>query len=168
MMKFQIFFVTILSLSLWQCEKDDICSESTPTTPKLIIRFYDFDNPDTLKDVENLKVYGIDESGNQIEINGLGIVTTDSLVLPLPTHLNEVQFEMFKGYENSETPGNKDVVLTGFQTNDIYVSRACGFKTHYSELSAQNTADSDQWILNLEVIQTEINNTIHAHVKVYH
>ena len=42
------------------------------------------------------------------------------------------------------------------------------FKTHYSELSAQNTADSDQWILNLEVIQTEINNTIHAHVKVYH
>ena len=119
--------MTILSLSLWQCEKDDICSESTPTTPKLIIRFYDFDNPDTLKDVENLKVYGIDESGNQIEINGLGIVTTDSLVLPLPTHLNEVQFEMFKGYENSETPGNKDVVLTGFQTNDIYVSRACGF-----------------------------------------
>jgi len=39
----------LLAVSFWNCEKDDICAETTPTTPKLVIEFYDNANPTVLK-----------------------------------------------------------------------------------------------------------------------
>ena len=162
------FGLCCLSLTFLQCEKDDICSASTPTTPSLIIRFYDFNNPTELKAVENLKVFGLDDSGSSFDVLGLNVITTDSLALPLPTHLNAATFQLFINYESEEVTGNGDGFMTGFQTQDIFVSRACGYKTFYSELLAESIPDSDNWILNTEVVQTEINNTIHAHVKIYH
>lgn len=160
--------IVSLSLVLMQCEKDDICAESTPTTPSLIIRFYDFYNPSELKAAEDLNVFGIDNSGNTFDIIGQTTLTTDSLALPLPTNLNAASFRLYLGYLDEETIGNGDDLLTEFQTEDLFVSRACGFKTFYSELSMETQTDSDNWILSTEVIYTEINNTIHAHVKIYH
>ena len=157
-----------LALIFLQCEKDDICSASTPTTPSLIIRFYDFNNPNELKAAENLKVFGVDASGNSFEVLGLNVFSTDSLALPLPTDLNAATFQLYINYENEETSGNGDSFVTEFQTGDIFVSRACGYKTFYSQLDAHSLVDSDNWILNTEVVHTVINNTIHAHVKIYH
>ena len=49
----------LLALSFWNCEKDDICPEGTPATPRLIIEFYDAANPTVLKNVTNLRVQGL-------------------------------------------------------------------------------------------------------------
>ena len=38
-----IFLIAVLFLG---CERDDICAEATATTPHLIMRFYDVNNPE--------------------------------------------------------------------------------------------------------------------------
>jgi hypothetical protein len=41
----KIVFITLsllLAVSFWNCEKDDICAEGTPVTPRVIIEFYKF------------------------------------------------------------------------------------------------------------------------------
>ena len=50
-----ILIVSIIFLT--GCEKDDICPESTQTTPQLIITFYDATAVEQSKTVESLAVY---------------------------------------------------------------------------------------------------------------
>ena len=54
-MNFRIFFIVCL-LILSSCEKDDICLEGTPATPRLIVVFRDYQDTAVKKSVENLKV----------------------------------------------------------------------------------------------------------------
>ena len=63
-----------LTFSLSSCEKDDICAESTPTTPKVVIEFYDAANPTTAKNVSNLVVTSPDFTNkvNHFIISSLG------------------------------------------------------------------------------------------------
>ena len=57
MKKLKIIIVSILIANcFWSCEKDDICEAGTPTTPNLIIEFYDNLNAGTKKEVTNLNV----------------------------------------------------------------------------------------------------------------
>ena len=59
-MNFKYFLVIIIcSITIISCEKDDICSESTLTTPRLIITFKDVTDPEQSKAVESLGVYAI-------------------------------------------------------------------------------------------------------------
>ena len=53
------YWIFPLLLTLLYCESDDICPETTPTTPRIIITFYDINNPDEKKTVESLAVYAI-------------------------------------------------------------------------------------------------------------
>ena len=39
----------VIAFSFWNCEKDDICEDGTPTTPRMIIEFYDNLNPTAKK-----------------------------------------------------------------------------------------------------------------------
>ena len=50
MNKYLVLFLIILTT--YNCESDDICAESTNSTPRLIITFYDMQNIETRKDVE--------------------------------------------------------------------------------------------------------------------
>jgi len=46
-------FLLLFVFSLLGCEKDDICESTTPTTPRLVIEFYDFNaSTATLKNVK--------------------------------------------------------------------------------------------------------------------
>ena len=51
-----LILVSLFAFSFWNCEKDDICAETTPTTPRVVIEFYDAANPTVLKSVTNLGV----------------------------------------------------------------------------------------------------------------
>ena len=53
-----LFLIVILS-----CEKDDICPETTQTTPRLVIEFYDLTNPDVLLQVPGLYALGLSTDG---------------------------------------------------------------------------------------------------------
>ena len=44
----------IATVTTYNCESDDICPESTLTTPRMIITFYDVNNPEVRKKVESL------------------------------------------------------------------------------------------------------------------
>ena len=56
MKKIQLLFICLFSISFSSCEKDDICEATTPTTPKLVIEFYDVLNRTVKKNVNNLAV----------------------------------------------------------------------------------------------------------------
>ena len=47
-------FIFLIFLILFSCEKDDICLEGTPATPRMIILFKDHENPQAKKGVSEL------------------------------------------------------------------------------------------------------------------
>ncbi|NJM80827.1 MAG: hypothetical protein HC854_16670 [Flavobacterium sp.] len=51
-----IGLLTLIAVSLWNCEKDDLCPRTIPTTSRVVIEFYDFSNQTVLKNVTNLLI----------------------------------------------------------------------------------------------------------------
>ena len=168
-----IILLLIVSAS---CEKDDICAETTPTTPKLILRFYDITNQDETKNVTGLRVTGLDDDNEDVEISNLNVVTTDTINLPLRTDADVTKFTFHKDYEEIKDDdgniisieGNPDVVTFTYQREDVYVSRACSYKTIFNNVSFSFEADADNWIINSEIINAIVENEFTAHVKVFH
>ena len=151
-----------LFLFLISCEPDDICLSSTEDTPKLILGFYD-QNTGELKKVDNLKIQGL--SNEEIYI----YQTIDSIGIPLKNSENLTVYSLTKDFnENTPTSGNKDKIYFNYNYNWNYISRACGFITTYEiqDLIIEN--DSDNWILNTELISTNITDEKNIHVKIFY
>ncbi|MDX1701695.1 MAG: DUF6452 family protein [Melioribacteraceae bacterium] len=156
-----LFIVTI------NCEKDDICPETTATTPKLIIRFYDITNQ-----TETLRVLGLQVQGVDNEEIYQSAVSTDSLPLPLKTYDITTSFKLHKEYTNDGSgniTGNEDIINIEYNPEEVYVSRACGYKTIFKNVELSVVDDGDNWI---ELIHIEnpliIDNETAAHVKIFH
>lgn len=173
MKKTLVLIITFIGILL-SCEKDDICSDSNANTPHLIIRFYDISNPSSLKAVNNLKVTGL---GSTEEI---GTTTTkDSIVLPLRILENNTLFSLTKDYtfNNNGTPddpsddiedGSTSNITISYENEQVFISRACGYKNIYNNINIGFTASSENWISNTEIIQTSIENENNAHIYIYH
>ena len=56
-MRFNTFSILFLALFILGCERDDICADGTPTTPQLLIDFFDATDTETVKSVTRLSVY---------------------------------------------------------------------------------------------------------------
>ena len=171
----KITTLLLLTFAFYSCEKDDICPESTPTTPKLILRFYDISNQDDTKNVTSFGVTSLDENGDTFVLAGFNGVTTDSISLPLriqTTAENFTRFTFYKDFEiddNGIITGNPDVITFAYKREDVYVSRACGFKTIFKELILTVELDGDNWIINSEILNNStVENEISAHVKIFH
>ena len=164
----KIVFITLsllLALSFWNCEKDDICAEGTPVTPRLIIEFYDAANPTVLKNVTNLGI--IEPTFTEgIPFNGVSKIQVPLRTTADITTLNFTQ----NGSDTNSTNDNIDAITFNYERINEYVSRACGFKTLYT-LDATNpvsvTADGNNWIQNVIVSQPNIENENETHVKIY-
>ena len=180
MKKFLLLCVVCSSLIVvfFSCEKDDICAETTPTTPELIIRFNDITSPEDTKNVTDLFAYALD-GNTAIAISGMTVATRDSIGIPLRTDMTSTQFVLHKDYEidDNDTPddpsddivlGNPEVVTVTYEPTEVYVSRACGFKTVFNNLTFSVDLDGDNWILNSEIVSTNVENETAAHVKVFH
>ncbi|WP_370476418.1 DUF6452 family protein [Tamlana flava] len=155
---FKILIIPILlivGLSVG-CERDDICPESTPTTPRLIIDFLDSVNPDNKKNVFDIVVAGV---GNEFILEGYNFVSASTLMLPLKTDDNTTQYVIFKEAEVNEngTPddntddfvdGNSDVITINYSREQVFVSRACGYKTIFKNVTLTIEPDSDNWMLS--------------------
>lgn len=173
-------FLLLLSvLTIFSCEKDDICAAATATTPKFIIRLNDIASQEDTKNVTDLRVTGFDDNNEPVEISNLNVVTTDSINLPLRTDTNTTRFTFHKNYaiDTNGTPddtsddielGNPDIVTVNYEREDVFVSRACGFKTIFNILSFSVENDGDNWIINSEIINATVENEITAHVKIFH
>ena len=168
----------VLLLLNSSCEKDDICPEATPTTPQLVIRFYDIVDNDQTKSVSNLYAYGLDDSNNVILFEGLNVSTTDSIAIPLRTGQISTRFILHSDFEIEENDpddpdddvilGNPDEITVNYTPEDVYVSRACGFKTVFRNLSFVVDNDGDNWIINSSVVINDVEQQTQAHVQVFH
>ncbi|MEZ4797333.1 MAG: DUF6452 family protein [Flavobacteriaceae bacterium] len=163
------FLLILLIFFVYKCEKDDICSAETGTTPKLILRFYDISDEEETKQVPNLLVYGINDANEIVLFDHIGTtaINKDSIAIPLRTDGNATRFVLHRDFEGNDT-GNIDVITANYIGEDIYVSRACGYKTIYNALALDLEPDSDNWVINSEIINRTVENETTAHVKIFH
>lgn len=168
----------LLFLVLFNCERDDICPENTPTTPHLIIRLYDISNQESNKNAFKMRIQGV---GNSEVLENYNVITTDSIVLPLRTDASVTEFSLHKDYEYDDngTPGdtsddiisgNEDILTITYATQKEYVTRACGYKTTFENVIVTQEDDGDNWIQLIQSVNDNltVENENAAHYKIFH
>ena len=156
-------------LIIISCEKDDICPDSTQTTPQLVVTFYDALDPQQSKIVESLAVYAIKDS-ELILIENINGINTDSIAIPLRNDIGASNFRFIRNYsaENNIIFGDLSHIYIDYEMTDVFISRACGFITNYSLLSILNDNYADTWITESEIVNPVVTNENQAHVKILH
>lgn len=149
MRNFSIVF--FFALTFFSCENDDICLQEG--TPKVIMTFYDAEVPDVRKTVEDLTIY-TEEYGPVYEG-----VTTDSISLDMDLTENLT----FYHFDQADFD---DILDFSYAKEDVYVSRACGFKTTFYDFEA--LARSNSWIKGIEIINNEITDESQTTLHIFH
>lgn len=162
---------------LTSCERDDICPGSTSTTPKLILHFYNSTDPEAIKFVPQIRVQGV---GNDAVLDGYNAVNIQKLELPLRTDTTATQYRLRKDYSNNTngTPdnpnddfpnGNPDIITIKYATENVFVSRACGYKTIFKNVTLTIEPDSDIWILSRQSVtdNQSVEDETTAHFNLY-
>ncbi|WP_268846042.1 DUF6452 family protein [Flavobacterium aestivum] len=178
-MKKIIAFLLILGFASSSCEPDDICDPATPTTPRMLIKFYDITTPSQQRNVKNLKVIGEGMSQGVI-LNPTGIddakylANGNSILLPLKTDADVVKYKFILNYgDKNPLIVNEDNLEFKYTRENIYVSRACGFKTIFKldqsnpYILTDSTPADEKWIRYLIVAQTNITYENETIVKIY-
>ena len=156
----------IITFSLWNCEKDDICEEGTPTTPRMIVEFYDNLNPTVKKTVTNLGIVA-DGMTTGILFNGVS-----KIQVPLQTTTDITKYSFIYDSQNVDLSlRNEDKITLNYTRNDAFISRACGYKTLFTLLDNPNgivkTIDTDNWIKEIVIQKYKILNEDEVHVKIF-
>lgn len=155
----RIYYRFLLSMFLTAgCEPDDICIEGIPGTPQLIIVFYDKDNPNQTKEVSSLQVKGMDMEELLYD------ATTDSIAIPLKIKETSSSFSFISTENNTIF---EELLRVDYTANDEFISRACGFKISYKNISISRL-NSATWIENIIIVTDSISDTKEAHVKILH
>lgn len=187
-MKKIISLVLLFTFGLSSCEKDDICDPTTPTTPRLVIDFYDIADATLLKKVTNLKVVGIDSKGNDLSegiiFNENGSTDTkyyangvSTISIPLKTNDTITSYKFIYNAKSTDPALiNTDVLTFYYKHTDTYVSRACGFKTTFvldptstvePKTSPFVLAEPTQWIRLVNVTDYNIDSENETHLQIY-
>ena len=162
------------------CEKDDICDPSTPTTPRLVLQFFDKNNVSLSRTTTNLKIIGDGMTDNNYLPNESGGITWNNTIVYLPLKVNEnaTKYRLILNAEDSDPTNDRtDTLEINYTRRDVYISRACGFKTLYDLfgdplrdpfiLNETAGATTGNWINNIQVIQSQINDENEAHIRIY-
>jgi len=176
-MKKTITIITFLLLII-SCEKDDICTTNNADTAHLKIKFYDQLDQETLKPVTNLLVVGINDNGGD-EFSYDVESTRDSIAIPLQILKNNTSYRLIKDYaiDDNGTPnddtddfatGNEDVIILNYVNEELFISKACGFKNIFNDVIFGLGPDTDSWILSHNVVNTKIENEDNAHIHIFH
>lgn len=150
------------------CEKDDICDPTTSTTPRLIIEFYNAANPTVLRNVVNLKVIAVGQTDTLDNFNA-----KSKIELPLKTTEDVTKYNFIYNSLDSVNK-NEDFFEINYSRENVYVSRACGFKTVFTLNDTDPIVVTDDaalpdgnWIQNVTVQTNLIENENITHVKIY-
>lgn len=136
--------------ALSACENDDFCAENT--SPKLLIRFYDKEDPETLKEVP-LIVWA--EGRDTI----YPLAVLDSIALPLDTSNKQTTYKF-------STTNIVDELKFTYVREDVFISRSCGYIAIFKNVALES--QSNNWIESAEISNATIENETAAHVKIYH
>ena len=156
-----ILFSLIFFLFYNSCEKDDICLSDTPSSPRLIVRMVDKDDPTLYKLANDLLIKVVDN-------DSINIKSSDSIILNLNPYKNYTQFEFIlnQGSENQ----NIDTLQINYSLNNIYIDRACGYKTSFIFNSNALTLinEKNNWIESYLILKDTIINEEQAHMAILH
>ena len=113
-----------------------------------------------------MNIEGIDGEYSNETITTL----TDSIAIPLEVANNRTRFILTLQGDSSEgIEDNLDTISVVYTQEDIFISRACGYKTVFNEANANFVEDDDNWIKGLETKKDplQIIDENEAHVKIY-
>lgn len=166
-MKFKSFvLIAILAIFFSSCERDDICAESTPVTPLLVIDFFDIENPTEPKTPVNLTIREVD--GDTLEGSPFN---SSTISIPLRTNADQTNFLFIlnTGSEELETPENTDGFSVNYVRIEEYISKACGFRITYDALDPNRTAETNGfWIQDIQVTNTTVDDETSTHIQIFH
>ena len=152
------------------CQRDDICAESTATTPRLIIRFYESMDPFDLQAPQNLSVKAIDVD-DYVTNNGTTYYrySQDSIAIPLKTNANTTEYIFTLNTPDSTNTDAEDLSITDtirftYSRDEEYLNRACAFKVDYNGLSVNTTQN---WIQRIQIEENTVEDEIQAHVSIF-
>ena len=153
---FSVFFILI------SCEKDDICIEDEIGTPRIILSFYDKIDKNLRKPVENLLIKGLEKEDT------LDIFSGDSIAIPLKndSNLSKYEFIINAGEEKS----NNDTIHILYSRYDLYINRACGFKSNFILNNPPTLIfnNHNPWIDEIIKLKDTVLNENHSHLAIYH
>ena len=182
-----VFFLVIIL----GCQRDDICPESTDTTPFLIIRFYENEDPFDPQAPQNLSIrevgrtYEMDSLDSYVTIrNGQDETiryfqyTMDSLAIPLRTDddVTSLEFTIYTqdipvdGEDplEQEQPENTDILTFSYGREEEYINRACAYKVNFVGLKIeQDPGEDGTWIQDIQIEQVNIEDQNNAHVSIF-
>lgn len=166
MKKIVLLLLVIMAFS--SCEKDDICDEATGTTPRLIINFYDFTNPTLAKTVTNLAIIKNGDTEPYAVYNGVS-----KIQVPLDIAADTSQYQFILNYGNANTAlVDPDNLQFNYTRENVYVSRACGYKTIFMLdattpfVHTDAPGDDGLWMRNITLIQPDINSENETHLNI--
>lgn len=172
-MKKTILLLLILCFSFSSCEKDDICDANTITTPRLVITFYDYNNSSVEKNVSNLSIFG-DGMTAAVTFNGSTLINGSTVSIPLKTDVDTTTFHFILNYGNTNTAlVNEDIIQFNYSRQNLFVSRACGFKTNFTLNPTNPFVHSDaavpdlKWMRYVAVKNSIIANENETHLEIY-
>lgn len=170
-----VSLLLVLSCYLLSCEKDDLCAESTPTTPRIVLGFYSETNHNEPRDVTLLEVF------TEGSLDTVHLGTIREVSLPLRADAVATKWALtYNRLSSSSSTGydpNTDFLEFKYSTREEYVSRACGYKVLFTlddptdllpnPAINEVPGDTRLWIRGTEVLTTNIENEDDIHVKVY-
>ena len=169
--KYAFFSLALGLVLLTSCQRDDICPQSTVTTPQLRISFFDFEERDIPKPPANLRVK-LSETDSIL----LNRVNVADIRIPLKTNQNLTEYDFILNAAvldstGVDPTGNPDRLLFSYARNEIYINRACSYKVNYVDLNVdlQPEQDADTfWIREINVAEETIENETNTHIFIYH
>ena len=204
-MKFYNYLLLVLAFTLLSCERDDICALGTPTTPRLLIEFFNVADTENLKSVSRFSAYAelliTDENGvvtlpttAEEAMNSALIfnVNANSIALPilindddLSTETRVIRYFFERNTnrrvedDNTATNSDIDILQLTYIPEDVYVSRACGFKSIFNnfEIEILPGDDGNTWMSNFSFSEDIINEDTNTptieneditHVQIFH
>ena len=178
-MKKIVALLILITFAFSSCEKDDICDSNTPTTPRLVIDFYNVSNPTVKKNVTNLKVIGEGMTKGIVFTSGATgeaqyLANGNAISIPLKTDADATKYSFILNSGNSNpTLIDIDAITFNYSRNDVFVSRACGFKTLFTFepinpiVQIAVPATKSKWMQFINIEKSSIDNENETHIKIY-
>ncbi|PHQ30357.1 MAG: hypothetical protein COA80_07075 [Leeuwenhoekiella sp.] len=155
MLRNGIVLILLVALIAFSCERDDICAASTPTTPTLTIGFRSNDNVLESKPL-NIAIYNKDRT------KVIPYSNASTINVPLRTDTTATVLLFEKNPDNpdaAEDPEDVDELTFTYTPQEVFISRACGYRVIFTNLEIRNNAGATRWIddinINLRTVENE-------------
>lgn len=146
----QRIFCTLLVLyTLQSCQYNDICTAEVPSTPKLRIEFHDQERPGLLKAAENFNVRALGDTAYYFSAP----INDTTVAIPLRTDKKETAYELIF-HQGDSLQTKRDTLIFTYNTDEVFISRACGFKSIFTDFEVNYNPTSKGWIKNIQIADT--------------